>query len=40
MDRKKQKDGWRNKKMAGWMDRHNRWIVGWTGKNRTMVGWI
>ena len=32
IDRKKQKDGWRDRKMDGYMDRHNRGIVGWTGK--------
>ena len=25
-------DGWMDIKMDGWMDRHNRLIIGWTGK--------
>ena len=40
MDRKKQKDGWIDIKMDGWMEQKNRWMVEWTGKHRMMVGQI
>ena len=33
-----QLDGWIDKQMAGW--KKNRLMVGWTGKNRRMVGLI
>ena len=39
-------DGWmygsKEKQMDGWMDKTNRWMVGWIEKkikNRWMVGW-
>ena len=46
---KKQKDGWIDINMDGWMERKkNRrmdvkidgWLDGWTGKNKMMVGWM
>ena len=45
MDRGKQKDGWMDIKMVGWMDKTNRWMVGRKEnknmkKNRWMVGWM
>ena len=37
-------DGWMDMKKNGWMDKKNRWMVGWIEKiyekKIWMVGWI